>query len=91
MPNPKLQSYDGDGGNDEPLILVMAAVNKNVNVKSVGVLKSVVSKDKFIGKPNHMVLFNQIMVTTDFEGKTIPIKTSTKEKIITLVMLYCNL
>lgn len=60
MPNPNFQSYDGDGSNDELLILVMVAVKKNVNVnvKSVGVLKAVVSKDKFVGKPKHMVLFN---------------------------------
>lgn len=60
MTNSHFQSYDGDGRNDEPLILVMAAVKKNVNVnlKSVGVLKAAVSRDKFIGKPKHMDLFN---------------------------------
>lgn len=60
MPNSNFQSYDGDGSNDKPFILVMVAVknNVNVNLKSVGALKAVVSKDKFIVKPKHMVLFN---------------------------------
>lgn len=48
MPNPNFQSYEEDASNDEPLVLVMAVVKKNVNVnvKCVGVLKAVVSKKK---------------------------------------------